>query len=91
MRTFRFTSEGSVANTQTQTVECDIHLEPVSDISTEQPNDCTCYSEEQCKGKHSSKIDENQGSESIFDKYFERMFSGKIICHKSKIALNYIR
>ena len=51
MRTFRFTSEESVENTQTQTFECDIHLEPIGDILEEQARDCTCYEKVQCQSK----------------------------------------
>ena len=52
MRTFRFTSVGSVsAEEQTQTIECDLYLEPIADISEDQAADCTCYTQEECDSK----------------------------------------
>ena len=52
MRTFRFTSVGSVnAEEQEQTMECDLYLEPIDDISDGQAADCTCYSQEECDSK----------------------------------------
>ena len=59
MRTFRFATGGSVATSQTQKVECDLHLEPTEDILREQAADCTCYDEKQCQRKrffNSNKI-----------------------------------
>ena len=52
MRAFRFSSRGSVATSQRQTIECSIHLEPIDEISREQEADCTCHTEDECKSKH---------------------------------------
>ena len=50
MRTFRFTSVGSVnAEEQTQTIECNLYLEPIDDITEDQAEDCTCYTQEECE------------------------------------------
>ena len=51
MRTFRFTSGGSVDNEQQQTIECNIHLEPIADITQDQAADCTCFTEDDCISK----------------------------------------
>ena len=50
MRTFRFTS-GSIMTEQKQTIDCNLHLEPLTEISEEQAPGCTCFNEEQCQGK----------------------------------------
>ena len=53
MRTFRFTSVGSVnAEEQTQTIECGLHLEPIADITEDQAEDCSCYTQEECDSKY---------------------------------------
>ena len=49
MRTFRFTS-GSTMEEQQQTIDCNLHLEPLADIVDEQSPSCKCYNEEQCQG-----------------------------------------
>ena len=52
MRTFRFTSVGSVnAEEQQQTIECDLYLEPIDDITETQAEDCSCYTQEECDSK----------------------------------------
>ena len=49
MRTFRFGSEGTTSsNSQQQTIDCDLHLEPNDNIVQEQAADCTCYTQEDC-------------------------------------------
>ena len=49
MRTFRFITTGSSANkAQDQTIACNLHLEPLDDVSSTQPDDCTCYTEDEC-------------------------------------------
>ena len=49
MRTFRFTS-GSIMAEQQQTIDCNLHLEPLDEIVEEQAPGCKCYNEEQCQG-----------------------------------------
>ena len=52
MRTFRFGSEGTTSsNSQQQTIDCDLHLEPNDNIVQEQAADCTCYTKEDCQGR----------------------------------------
>ena len=52
MRTFRFTSGGaSSSDPQQQTIDCDLHLDPIATIVQEQAADCTCYTQEQCQGR----------------------------------------
>ena len=51
LKTFRFTSGGSVATEQTQTVECTLHLEQIANISETQAEDCACYTKEECESK----------------------------------------
>lgn len=49
MRTFRFITTGSSASEeQTQTIACNLHLEPLEDVSSTQPDDCTCHTENEC-------------------------------------------
>ena len=49
MRTFRFITAGSSASeAQDQTIACNLHLEPLDDISSTQPDDCTCHTEDDC-------------------------------------------
>ena len=52
MRTFRFTSGGSVDNEQQQTIDCNLHLEPIADITQDQAADCTCHTQDQCTSKY---------------------------------------
>ena len=56
MRTFRFTTGKTAAAAQEQRIACDLHLEPTSDIVQEQANDCSCYTEETCRGKLGSLL-----------------------------------
>ena len=56
LKSFRFTSGGSVATTQTQTVECTLHLEPIADVAQTQAPDCTCHTEEDCRSKFFSPM-----------------------------------
>ena len=51
MRTFLFKTQGSSAEEQQQTISCNLHLDPAADVSTTEPDDCSCYSEEECSGK----------------------------------------
>ena len=49
MRTFRFIVSGSQATeAQQQTISCDLHLEPVANVSSTQPPNCTCHTEDAC-------------------------------------------
>ena len=49
MRTFRFITTGSSATeAQNQTIACNLHLEPVNDVSSTQPVDCSCHTEDDC-------------------------------------------
>ena len=49
MRTFRFITAGSSATeAQDQTLSCNLHLEPVNDVTSTQPNDCSCHTEADC-------------------------------------------
>lgn len=49
MRTFRFIIAGSSATeAQDQTIDCNLHLEPVDDVSSTQPDDCSCHTETDC-------------------------------------------
>ena len=50
LRTFRFTDDQSHASDQEQTISCELHLEPVADVSEEQAADCTCYNASECAG-----------------------------------------
>ena len=47
MRTFHFKTQRSSVEQQ-QTMSCNLHLDRVEDISSTQPDDCTCYSENEC-------------------------------------------
>ena len=51
MRTFLFKTNGSSAEEQQQTITCNLHLDPVADVSSTEPDDCSCYTEEECSGK----------------------------------------
>ena len=49
MRTFRFITAGSNSDEeQNQTIACNLHLEPLDDVSSTQPEDCTCHTEDEC-------------------------------------------
>ena len=49
MRTFRFIVSGSQATEeQQQTISCNLHLEPVANVSSTQPPNCTCHTEDAC-------------------------------------------
>ena len=49
MRTFRFITTGSSASEeQNQIIACDLHLEPLEDVSSTQPEDCLCHTEADC-------------------------------------------
>ena len=50
MRTFRFNSGSTRTDTQQQTVECHLHLEPTDD-NQEQGTDCSCYTIEECQDR----------------------------------------
>ena len=50
MRTFLFKTVGSSAEEQQQTLSCNLHLDPAADVSSTEPDDCSCYSEEECAG-----------------------------------------
>ena len=47
VRTFRFMDGESSSNDQTQTISCELHLEPVANVPEEQAADCTCYSSDE--------------------------------------------
>ena len=51
MRTFLFKTQGSSAEEQQQTISCNLHLDPAADVSSAEPDDCSCYSAEECSGK----------------------------------------
>ena len=51
MRTFLFKTNGSSAEEQQQTISCNLHLDPAADVSSTEPDDCSCYSEDECSGK----------------------------------------
>ena len=49
MRTFWFDAQTSSATGQSQTMECEIRLDPISEVSSTQPDDCTCYTCQTCQ------------------------------------------
>ena len=51
MRTFLFKTPGSSADSQQQTISCNLHLDPAAEVSSTEPDDCSCYTEEECAGK----------------------------------------
>ena len=52
MRTFRFIIAGSSdTEAQNQTIACNLHLEPVDDVSSTQPDDCSCHTEADCRSQ----------------------------------------
>ena len=49
MRTFRFiTSSSSASEAQDQTIACNIHLDPIADVTSTQPDNCSCHTEADC-------------------------------------------
>ena len=49
MRTFRFiTTDSSATEAQDQTINCKLHLERANDVTSTQPNDCSCHTEAEC-------------------------------------------
>ena len=49
MRTLRFIiAVSSATEAQDQTIDCNLHLEPVDDVSSTQPDDCSCHTEADC-------------------------------------------
>ena len=49
MRTFRFITVGSSATeAQEQTISCNLHLDPVNEVTSTQPENCSCYTEDDC-------------------------------------------
>ena len=49
MRTFRFITAGSNASeAQDQTIDCNLHLDPIADVTSIQPDNCSCHSEADC-------------------------------------------
>ena len=50
MRTFRFITSGSLeaSEDQVQTISCSLYLDPANDITTTQPDNCSCHSEADC-------------------------------------------
>ena len=51
MRTFRFTTGETLTDAQEQTISCHLHLEPSESISEKQEPNCSCYTEDDCRGK----------------------------------------
>ena len=49
MRTFWFDAQTSSATGQSQTMECEIRLDPIAEVSKTQPDDCTCYTCQTCQ------------------------------------------
>ena len=50
VRTFRFNYDGAAAaESQQQTIMCSLHLGPVSEISQEQAQNCSCYTRSDCE------------------------------------------
>ena len=49
MRTFRFITAGSSSSeAQNQTIACNLHLDPIVDVTSDQPDDCSCHTEADC-------------------------------------------
>ena len=49
MRTFRFIVAGAANDQeQEQTVSCNLYLEPIADVPSTQPDDCTCHTVADC-------------------------------------------
>ena len=55
LRTFRFIVPGTQTSDQQQRISCNLHLEPIADVSTSQPDDCSCYTEAACTGPGKNK------------------------------------
>ena len=49
VRTFRFLDD-QPSNDQSQTISCELHLDPSDGASAEQAADCTCHNESECAG-----------------------------------------
>ena len=49
MRTFRFIVAGSSSSeAQDQTLACNLHLDPIADVTSDQPEDCSCHTQADC-------------------------------------------
>ena len=49
MRTFSFIVEGvSTTDDQAQNISCNLHIEPIADVTSTQPSDCSCHTEADC-------------------------------------------
>ena len=49
MRTFRFiTTDSSATEAQDQLFTCNLYLEPVGEITSIQPEECSCHTEADC-------------------------------------------
>jgi len=60
MRTFRFITTGtSASQAQDQTMACYLYLEPVNDVTSTQPEDCSCHTEADCA---TPALDESNGA-----------------------------
>ena len=46
-KTFRFMDD-QPSNEQTQTISCELHLDPSDEVIEEQAAKCTCYNESEC-------------------------------------------
>ena len=51
MRTFRFKTGDNSNVAQQQTISCHLHLEPSENITEDQEANCSCYTEDECRGK----------------------------------------
>ena len=51
MRTFRFTTGEDSNVSQQQRISCHLHLEPSENIPEDQEPNCSCYTENECRGK----------------------------------------
>ena len=71
MRTFHFKTERSSIEQQ-QNLACNLHLDPVDDVPSTEPGDCSCYSATQCSEESS---EESSEEESIEDSIEESEFS----------------
>ena len=63
MRTFHFKTERSSIEQQ-QTLACNLHLDPVDDVPSTEPGDCSCYSATQCSEESSEESTEESKEES---------------------------
>ena len=57
MRTFWFDAQTSSATGQNQTMECQIRLDPIAEVPSTQPDDCTCYTKVACSPEDSPTKD----------------------------------